>query len=85
LTGQDFYDPGDWERVQSGEEFIDEQGWTGGEFVLGGLGVDEAGRSAGNGSGSSAATGSLSRREILARAAEERMQKESPKEKQDDA
>ncbi|KAJ5166863.1 Ubiquitin and WLM domain-containing metalloprotease [Penicillium canariense] len=51
LTGQDFYDPGDWERVQSGEEVIDEQGWTGGEFVLGGLGVDEAGRSAGGGTG----------------------------------
>lgn len=91
LTGQDFYDPGDWERVQSGEEVIDEQGWTGGEFVLGGLGVDEAGRGAGSGtgigsgSGSGTPTGSLSRREILARAAEERMRRESPKEKQDDA
>ncbi|KAJ5682314.1 hypothetical protein N7462_005479 [Penicillium macrosclerotiorum] len=64
LSTQEFYNPGDWERVQSGEEVIDEEGWTGGEFVLGGLGE-------GGNAGSS-----LSRREILARAAEERMRKE---------
>lgn len=81
LTGQEFYNPGDWERVQSGEEVVDECGWTGGEFVLGGLREDEAGRRAGAG----AAGGTESRREILARAAEERMRKESRKEKQDDA
>lgn len=81
LTDQDFYDPSDWEH--HGEEVIDEQGWTGGEFVLGGSRMDEAGQSAGSG-------GSLSRREILAMAAEERMrkgkmQKENPKWQQDDA
>ncbi|EPS25769.1 Ubiquitin and WLM domain-containing metalloprotease [Penicillium oxalicum] len=79
LTEQDFYDPGDWERVQSGEEVIDEQGWTGGEFVLGGLGVDEAGDDAGRGGGS------LTRREVLARAAEERMRKENSKKTTEDA
>ncbi|KAF7713128.1 Ubiquitin and WLM domain-containing metalloprotease [Penicillium ucsense] len=61
LTEEDFYDPGDWERVRGGEEVIDEQGWTGGEFVLGGL--------ANNGDRS------LTRREIIAKAAEERMKK----------
>ncbi|KAJ5578123.1 uncharacterized protein N7459_007087 [Penicillium hispanicum] len=78
LTEQEFYNPGDWERVQSGEDMVDECGWTGGEFVLGGLREDDAGRRAG------AATGSESRREIMARAAEERMRKESKKEKSDD-
>ncbi|KAJ5314185.1 uncharacterized protein N7443_001069 [Penicillium atrosanguineum] len=74
LTGQEFYNPGDWERVQSGEdEYVDECGWTGGEFVLGGL------RDGNRDSG-----GTESRREILARAAEERLKKEGKKETQDD-
>ncbi|OQE24594.1 hypothetical protein PENSTE_c007G05240 [Penicillium steckii] len=70
LTEQEFYNPGDWEQSQNEEE-IDECGWTGGEFVLGG-------------SSHSTSRGE-SRREILARAAEERMKKEGSKGKQDDA
>ncbi|OQD78442.1 hypothetical protein PENDEC_c001G03208 [Penicillium decumbens] len=73
LTGQEFYNPGDWERMQSGEDFVDESGWTGGEFVLGGL--RDGNRESG---------GTESRREILARAAEERLKKEGRKERQDD-
>lgn len=69
VSGQEFYNPGDWDSIQNGEEFVDERGWTGGEFVLGGLKEDSAGRHAG-------ATGSESRREIMARAAEERLKKE---------
>ncbi|KAL4888771.1 WLM domain-containing protein [Aspergillus ambiguus] len=62
LSDQEFYNPGDWERAQeSGAELVDERGWTGGEFVLGGLG---------------GAARAESRREVLARAAEERLQKE---------
>ncbi|KAJ5091684.1 hypothetical protein NUU61_006554 [Penicillium alfredii] len=79
LTQQEFYNPADWENVQSGEEFVDERGWTGGEFVLGGLREDETGRRAGT-----PAMGTESRREILARAAEERLQKEQKKGTQDD-
>ncbi|CAI7650540.1 unnamed protein product [Penicillium manginii] len=63
LTQQEFYNPGDWEQAQ-GEEEVDECGWTGGEFVLGGS------------SGSSASASGESRREAIARAAEERMKKE---------
>ncbi|KAJ5180692.1 hypothetical protein N7492_003902 [Penicillium capsulatum] len=74
VSEQEFYNPDDWESAQNGEDIIDERGWTGGEFVLGGLREDDAGRRAG-------ATGSESRREIMARAAEERMKKE----KRDDA
>ena len=66
LTDQEFYDPGDWER-SSREEHIDERGWTGGEYVLGGLG---------NSSGSASKGGAESRREILAKAAEERMRRQ---------
>ncbi|OQD89741.1 hypothetical protein PENANT_c002G06302 [Penicillium antarcticum] len=80
VSGQEFYNPGDWESVQGGEEFVDECGWTGGEFVLGGLREDEAGRRAG-----ASASGAESRREIMARAAEERMKREKETGKQDDA
>ncbi|KAJ5985538.1 hypothetical protein N7499_008178 [Penicillium canescens] len=81
VSGQEFYNPRDWESVQGAEgEFVDECGWTGGEFVLGGLREDEAGRRAGAG-----ASGAESRREIMARAAEERMKKEERTGKQDDA
>ncbi|KAJ5135547.1 uncharacterized protein N7515_004825 [Penicillium bovifimosum] len=78
LSSQEFYNPGDWDS-QRGEEFVDECGWTGGEFVLGGL----QGESGSGGAGSS--DGTLSRREIMARAAEERMKRESQAGKQDDA
>jgi hypothetical protein len=80
LSNQEFYNPGDWDSAQ-GEEFVDECGWTGGEFVLGGLQGDSNGSQGGNG----APHGSLSRREIMARAAEERMKRESQAGKQDDA
>ncbi|KAF2003084.1 WLM-domain-containing protein [Amniculicola lignicola CBS 123094] len=60
----EYYDPGE-------EEFHDHGGWTGGEYVLGGGGGETVVSSA---SGTVSA-GSLSRREILARAAEERAKK----------
>lgn len=53
LTNEVFYDPG--------EEEVDGGGWTGGEFVLGGVG--------GNGAG-------LNRREAMAKAAEERIKRQ---------
>ncbi|KAJ5561722.1 hypothetical protein N7535_003817 [Penicillium sp. DV-2018c] len=80
LSNQEFYNPADWDR-QSGEEFVDECGWTGGEFVLGGL----QGDSSGSGGAADSSDGTLSRREIMARAAEERMKRESQVRKQDDA
>lgn len=59
--GAEFYNPDD--SGIDDEDLMDEGGWTGGEFVLGGL-------------GSSGAEGQgLSRREILAKAAEERARK----------
>ncbi|KAJ5832637.1 hypothetical protein N7474_000948 [Penicillium riverlandense] len=70
LTEDEFYNPADWDSVQGGLEHVDEKGWTGGEFVLGGLREDDAGRRVGL-----AESSSESRREILARAAEERMRK----------
>ncbi|KAB8078138.1 WLM domain-containing protein [Aspergillus leporis] len=72
LTGEDFYVPADWEN-ERGRELVDECGWTGGEFVLGGLREDEVGRRAERTTGDD---GVESRREVLARAAEERMKKE---------
>lgn len=72
LTQQEFYNPGDWEQAQNEEE-VDECGWTGGEFVLGGSSGSAA-----------AASGGESRREAIARAAEERMKKEGRKERRDE-
>ena len=58
-----------YEPLGSSEEVVyDHGGWTGGEFVLGGGG-------GGPGASSSAGDGALSRREVLARAAEERLKK----------
>lgn len=57
---------GEEEYYEGAEEVDDHGGWTGGEFVLG------AGQSASAGAESSAG---LSRREILARAAEERIKR----------
>lgn len=62
VGGEEFYNPGD-EGVS--DEEADEGGWQGGEFVLGG----EQSSTVGTGE-------SLSRREIMARAAEERMRKQ---------
>ena len=67
LTEMDFYNPGDWEKTQEGGEVVDERGWTGGEYVLGGVG---------DGQTSAAGGGHVEgRRELLAKAAEERMRK----------
>lgn len=72
IGGEEFYNPGD-EGVS--DEEADEGGWTGGEFVLGG----EQSNTAEPGE-------PLSRREIIARAAEERMRKQrDAKGKQKDA
>jgi hypothetical protein len=72
VSEQEFYDPGDWDAQRSGgEESMDHGGWTGGEFVLGGLS-----ESSGGGTGPRTA---LSRREILAKAAEDRIQKDQQK------
>jgi hypothetical protein len=59
--GDEFYNPEDW-RVNADQVVADHGGWSGGEFVLGG-----------SGSGSGGTETGLSRREVLARAAEERM------------
>ncbi|OJD13784.1 hypothetical protein AJ78_05792 [Emergomyces pasteurianus Ep9510] len=59
LTDEEFYNPADWEEMRSGRgEVVDHGGWTGGEFLLGGGGGREY--------------AGLSRREILAEAAEKR-------------
>ncbi|KAH9217274.1 WLM domain-containing protein [Leptodontidium sp. 2 PMI_412] len=64
---QDEYAPGGEE-----DEVDDHGGWTGGEFVLGGSRGDGAESVGGSGSGSSEG---MSRREILAKAAEERVKR----------
>lgn len=63
----EFYNPGEWEGFQEGGGVVDEMGWTGGEFSLGG--------------GGGAVGGEVveGRREMLARAAEERMRREKTK------
>jgi hypothetical protein len=62
---QEFYEPGE-------EEVHDHGGWTGGDFVLGG---SSAGESVVGGASGQVSAENLSRREIIARAAEERMKK----------
>ncbi|KAH7089749.1 WLM domain-containing protein [Paraphoma chrysanthemicola] len=67
VGNEEFYDPGGNEE----EEVHDHGGWTGGDFVLGGASetvVSSAG-------GGAVQAGNLSRREIIARAAEERMKR----------
>lgn len=64
VGGEEFYNPGD-EGVS--DEEADEGGWSGGEFVLGG-GQDKV--------VSGGSQNPLSRREIMAAAAEERMRKQ---------
>lgn len=74
LTEEVFFDGGE------GEDHVDGGGWTGGEFVLGGGGSSSSSSQAktsaageiSNGLGS----GGLSRRDLLARAAEERMKRQ---------
>ena len=62
----EFYEPDE-------DEVHDHGGWTGGEFTLGGGGSGETVVS--SVSGASVSAGGLSRREVLARAAEERMKR----------
>lgn len=57
----------------SEEDVCDHGGWTGGEFVLGGGG---SGESLVSSAGGRVPAGNLSRREILARAVEERMRRQ---------
>ncbi|KAH7112184.1 zinc metallo protein-like proteinase [Dendryphion nanum] len=64
VGNEEYYQP-------SEEEVYDHGGWTGGEFVLGGGNIETVVSNAGG----SVSVGSLSRRDILARAAEERMKK----------
>jgi hypothetical protein len=63
---QEFYDPGGEEEVH------DHGGWTGGDFVLGSASESSTVTSS---AGGKVEVGNLSRREIIARAAEERMKK----------
>lgn len=71
LTNQEFYNPGDWETAKDDDDVHDHGGWTGGEFVLG----------TSEGSASRNSEAGLSRREIMARAAEERLKKRNEAEK----
>lgn len=73
LSNEEFYNPADWEEQRDGEH-VDEGGWTGGEFVLGGLKEDEVGREHDRVEAHHPA-GVEDRREILARAAEARLRK----------
>lgn len=63
VGAQEFYNPDD----EGVDEEADEGGWVGGSYVLGGGGGDAS---------SSVPSGLLDRREIMARAAEERMRKQ---------
>ncbi|KAI9872735.1 MAG: hypothetical protein M1830_001243 [Pleopsidium flavum] len=79
LTEEEFYNPEDARGGGGGGgEHVDAGGWTGGEFVLGVGGVASGGSGSGSGSGNAGAGAGLelSRRDILARAAEERMRKQ---------
>lgn len=62
---------GNVEYYEPGEEVHDHGGWTGGDFVLGGGGGETVVSSAGG----RIQAGNLSRRDVLARAAEERMKR----------
>ena len=68
LTDEVFYGSGDGD----GDVVADHGAWTGGEYVLGGRASKP---SAGADGVTSAGSGSLNRREVLARAAEERVRK----------
>ncbi|PLB36457.1 putative zinc metalloproteinase [Aspergillus candidus] len=61
----EFYNPGEWEGFQGGGGVVDERGWSGGEYLLGGGRSGRVGGEVVEG-----------RREMLARAAEERMRRE---------
>lgn len=65
VGNEEYYEPEE-------DEVHDHGGWTGGEFVLGG---GDGGQTLVNNAGRSVDAGNLSRRDILARAAEERMKR----------
>ncbi|KAI9831212.1 MAG: hypothetical protein M1819_005140 [Sarea resinae] len=72
LTEQEFYNPDD-DGIDD-EEIADHGGWTGGEYVLGsnsGTGSLES-----SVTGGEVSAGSLNRREVLAKAAEERLKRQ---------
>ena len=73
--GGEFYNPGEWERTAAGGDLgvVDEGGWSGGSFVLGSGASASASASAGATRGDGE-----DRRELMARAAEERMKKKQP-------
>ncbi|KAF2261664.1 zinc metallo protein-like proteinase [Lojkania enalia] len=64
VGNEEYYEPAE-------EEMYDHGGWTGGEFVLGGGG----GETVASSTGGNVPAGNLSRRDILAKAAEERLKK----------
>ncbi|KAI5298985.1 hypothetical protein KEM55_002714 [Ascosphaera atra] len=68
LTDEEFYNPEDWEKAKDGHDAMDHGGWTGGQFVLGG-----------GTPGGQPANSAHDRREVLARAAEERLARERQK------
>ncbi|EGE03142.1 ubiquitin/metalloprotease fusion protein [Trichophyton equinum CBS 127.97] len=77
VSDEEFYNPVDWEDMNA-QGVVDHGGWTGGEFVLGSLpGESSETRSVNSQKG-------LSRREILANAAEARMAKLKPPEHSED-
>ncbi|OAL70724.1 zinc metalloproteinase [Trichophyton violaceum] len=77
VSDEEFYNPVDWEDMNA-QGVVDHGGWTGGELVLGGLpGESSETRPANSQKG-------LSRREILANAAEARMAKVKPQEHSED-
>lgn len=62
---------------EEGGDHVDGGGWTGGEFVLGGGGGSSQGRTTATGETTNGlGLPGLSRRELLARAAEERMKRQ---------
>ena len=65
LSNEEFYNPDD--RGEDGH--VDGGGWSGGEFVLGGGGK--------NGSGGADGRGGMNRRELMAKAAEERIKRQA--------
>lgn len=80
-SGRSVGDGGGWEPSMEEEDAPDHGGWTGGTYVLGGGGGGGGSGGSGSGNGSSGAGGSsdaasgLSRRDVIAKAAEERMKR----------
>ncbi|KAL1997584.1 hypothetical protein VTN02DRAFT_1414 [Thermoascus thermophilus] len=75
LSEEEFYNPADWEQAQTQTHPVDDGGWTGGTFVLGGLHEDAVGREHDRVEPHHP-PGVEDRREVLARAAEARLRRE---------